>query len=540
MFAFVTYATPSTFESTRERQMLGLAASANRPVRLHGSVRAESRFALRVALQALGSVIWSDDTWLSSGDILDPVITVHPDRVFFEAFSQDQSTYGMLIASRSLFDCEGDVTCGTTNVDFTAWLHGALSEMRSSRETWFRIGPEGFEVRTTGSGGRFERKVDIPDDWVLGFLRVQESMAMPGTRFRMRPVDLLAVTRYLRYSKSNASPRALRYVFDPGEAPKIVIEPWEHVVECKGSEHSYAQSRSIRTWGRRRLKLLEPLLPYAQHVDVYLKGRAMPSFYAVQISPELTFVLGLTGWTENKFSGHSGADTLLAGGQSDAPEVYARALDFVSREYCASADAVAQHLGVPRDVAVRAMSHLCRLGRVMYDVQSRQYRHRELFDKSIDPARFFPPDRRIEEAWKMIEAGQVVVRESVPQEMRKQRSYKNPQTGERMLREIIFRDWVMRGSAGPIDAVEVVINSDGRLIFGTCQCEWFREHILNQGPCEHMLALRYVGEQDLREGASSVAVAGEEAEPSRYPGTAEDEGPEDDEAALDDAEEEEE
>src|SRR5687768_13941596 len=131
---FVDYITPSTLESDRERTMLGLSASARRPVRFHGRVKSQYVFLLRTAMRAMGAVIWSDDTWVSAGEILDPVITVHPDRVFFEAFSQDQSAYALLITDPAIFEQEGQSQTGTTNVDFTAWLWGALGEMRSSRE----------------------------------------------------------------------------------------------------------------------------------------------------------------------------------------------------------------------------------------------------------------------------------------------------------------------------------------------------------------------------------------------------------------------
>ena len=79
-----------------------------------------------------------------------------------------------------MFATEGDVVTGTTNVDFTARLWGALNELRSSRDTWLRVGAEGFEVKTRGAGGRFEQKVDLPDNWVRGFLQVTGAMAMPG------------------------------------------------------------------------------------------------------------------------------------------------------------------------------------------------------------------------------------------------------------------------------------------------------------------------------------------------------------------------
>ena len=75
----------------------------------------------------------------------------------------------------------------------------------------------------------------------------------------MRPVDLLAAIRYLRYTKAKVSPRALRYEFPPGEEAQIVLEPFEQAFTLRGTEHNYDELRTIRTWGRRRLKLLEPL-----------------------------------------------------------------------------------------------------------------------------------------------------------------------------------------------------------------------------------------------------------------------------------------
>ena len=71
-----------------------------------------------------------------------------------------------------------------------------------------------------------------------------------------------------------------------------MLEPWEHVVPLAGAVHNYTERKVTRVWGRRRLKLIEGLLPFAESVQVYLKGRALPSFYAVKLAG-LTFVLGL-------------------------------------------------------------------------------------------------------------------------------------------------------------------------------------------------------------------------------------------------------
>src|SRR5262249_26648815 len=55
--------------------------------------------------------------------ILDPVITVHPDELSFEAFSRDESSYGRLAAKYDLFGRIDNFECGTTNVDFGIALH---------------------------------------------------------------------------------------------------------------------------------------------------------------------------------------------------------------------------------------------------------------------------------------------------------------------------------------------------------------------------------------------------------------------------------
>jgi len=491
----VEYATPSAFESDRDRAVVGMAANARRPVRFHGRIVRQVPL-LRFALRALGAAIWSDDSWSPSGErILDPVVTVHPDRIFFEAFSGDASTYVQVIVDPSLFEVEGEVRPGTTNVDFTAWLWAALSELRSSRETWLRIDAGGFEVRTRGAGGRYEEKVELPDDWVRGFLQLQAAMAMPGTLLTVRAVDLLAAIRYLRVTKAKLSPRALRYEFEPGKEARIVLEPWEAVIPLEGTEHGYAKRRVVRTWGRRRLRLIEPLLPFADRVDIFLKGRALPSFYAVKM-PGITFVLGLTGWSSLRWTETAGLEVpALPGAEADAA-LLPRAHDFLAGRRTAGVEALAEDLGTPRETAARLLERLCRQGRAIYDVERREYRHRELFESPPDEARLFPPDPRRERAAAILEKGEVSVESCQPRETRKLKVLRTPHGKE--TREVIHRDWQVHGSAGDERAVEIVVDDRGRIIFGTCGCPFFRENILNRGPCEHMAAL-FAASHSMRE-----------------------------------------
>jgi hypothetical protein len=484
MIVLVDYASPSVFESSRDAAALALSTNARRPVRFHGVVRRHG-FNLRIALRALGEAIWSNDTWIAASDLLDPIITVHPDRIVFEAFSQDQSVYAALIVDPSIFDAEGDVITGTTNVDFTAWLWGALGEMRTGRRTRFRIGPEGFEVATKGAGGRFERKVDVPESWVRGFLQVQAAMGVPGTRLEVRPIDILAALRFLRYTKARVAPRALRYEFEPGQDARLVLEPWEHVVPLVGASHNYTERKVTRVWGRRRLRLIEGLLPFAESVHVYLKGRALPSFYAVRLAG-MTFVVGLSGFSEASFTGTGGFDLLTAPAAGD-DERLDPVLAFLGRQYSASAGEVAAALGIGLDQATGLLARLCRQGRCMFDVECRRYRHRELFEQPIDESRYFPPDLRRERAALLIAEGRVHVRACQVEENVKQRRLKTPD-GPADVR-VVYRDWHVSGDVAGVPGVLVVVGDTGNIIYGRCGCPFFDANLMQQGPCEHILAL---------------------------------------------------
>jgi hypothetical protein len=54
---------------------------------------------------------------------------------------------------------------------------------------------------------------------------------------------------------------------------------------------------------------------------------------------------------------------------------------------------------------------------------------------------------------------------------------------------VTYRDWQVSGSAGDQSAVEIVVSDEGRLLFGKCGCAFFKDNLLNKGPCEHLAAL---------------------------------------------------
>jgi hypothetical protein len=95
----------------------------------------------------------------------DPVVTVADDVVFYECFSADESSYGCLTVARDAFGTTGDIQLGTTNVDYSWELYQHFQQLRTYRETRFRVGATGIGVQTANAEDYFEEKIDLPEGW---------------------------------------------------------------------------------------------------------------------------------------------------------------------------------------------------------------------------------------------------------------------------------------------------------------------------------------------------------------------------------------
>ena len=171
------------------------------------------------------------DLWF----LLDPVITVHPDEVFFECFSEDESSYGRLGANYEVFENVREFACGTTNIDYSAALYDEFQKIRTYKQTKFEIDPSGFELTTTNEAAFKEVKIDLPDSWVRGFLQVSSAMTLPTIKFDLHPLDVHNICFVLRRKKERESPRSMRYILKPNEPVKIIFEPWNIEILCARS-----------------------------------------------------------------------------------------------------------------------------------------------------------------------------------------------------------------------------------------------------------------------------------------------------------------
>lgn len=404
------------------------------------------------------------DAWY----VLDPVITVHPDEVFFECFSQDESAYGKLGCNYEVFRNISDFKCGTTNVDYSATLYNEFQKIRDYKTTELKVDPSGFEVQTEMDEAYKEVKIDLPDTWLRGFLQVSSAMTIPAHSFDLHPMDVHNFLFLLRRMKAKESPRSIRFILKPGHPVKAIFEPWNHEVICHRSIYT-GEKTEVRIWGRRRLLILERLLPIAKRFTVTLLGSGMPSFWVADLG-DMNFTLGLSGWSSNDWSRSGNFDLLAPRAEVDAL-TQQRVFLALKENWRESAESLSTRLQLDRSVVLGALGSFVQAGRAIFDMDKKVFRVRELARDPLPMSELRFANPREEAASRFLREKSVKVKQVEQQRDRVKISGHVRDKG---------KDYT------PV----ISIDNDERLIDPVCTCNFFQQNKLFKGPCEHILALR--------------------------------------------------
>ena len=405
------------------------------------------------------------DAWF----VLDPVITVHPDELFFECFSQDESTYGKLSTSYEAYKSVGEMAYGTTNVDYSQSLYEEFQKIRSYKTTKLEIDPSGFEMETTHAESYKEVKIDLPDSWVRGFLQVSSAMSLKAVSFKLHPMDLHNFCFVLRRNKELHGPRSIRYRLEPGKPVRALFEPWNIEVVCGRSVYEGPQATEVRVWGRRRLHVLERLVPIAKSFTVHLLGSGMPSFYVADLG-DMSFTLGLSGWTANDWSKAGNFDLMAP--RAEVDDFTKRQVFEALKTLCfADPKELAASLRLDPAVVLGALGAYTQAGRAIFDLNKQVYRVRELSQEPLPMSKLRFANQREERARGFVDGGQVTCRQE-----------SLPDNASRLSGQV-------RDSWGEQEA-SVTLDGDQRMVAADCTCNYYSQNKLYKGPCEHMLALR--------------------------------------------------
>lgn len=372
------YARESAIESGDERDVVRLFPNLLRDA-LVLDARVRDVVAFRDAMLAMRACVVSElhvDLDEIVARRLDPVITVTPDRVFLEAFSLDESSYARITLRSEALDDVRALAPGCTNVEFSDGLVTGLRGLRGSRPVTVAVEPAGFGLASAGSAV-VERKVELPESWLDGFVNVQAALRLPAVSLDAHPGDLANVLAYLKRRRATTSPRSLRLRLSPGEAPVAVLEPWNDEIVLRRTRFEGAEPAEVRVWGRRRLLLLDKVLASARRVRVLLPGTGMPSFWVCELG-SMSFALGISPWAAREWTGPAPARP--AAGRTDASrDDVDRALAYAAGKSFVFTDELADVLGLSAAGADAVLDRLCLDGRALFDVETGAAFLRELF-----------------------------------------------------------------------------------------------------------------------------------------------------------------
>ncbi len=460
--------------------------------------------------------LWRNDplTFL----MLDPIVSVFPDELAFEVFSRDESSYARLaiaLDGRAL-EPQGERVCGTTNIDFSEALYAGLQHLRSYRETALSIGPgepaapssapptSDVGLETSGAAPVLEKKVQVPDTWLRGFLQVQSAATLGMTRLSIAPIDLYNVLRHLRmHADQKRKGRGLRVELIPGERPRLVLEPWEEVFPTHGEVYNGRSAQVVRVWGRRRLMLLKRFLPMVKQIDVFLLGSGLPSFWVLSGGP-FTLTLGMSGFTDANWAQAVSFDLLLPRRRSAAPDAPRVLAALEARRLGTVAELAAETKLAPADV-LDALQRGCQQGLVMYDLAKGVYRHRPVLGVGLDASRFEYRNNAEKQAYDLL---------ATPGAVRLDTENRIPGAGLELTGRV-----TVAADRREYRPQVLFDDEDNRVKKAECTCAFFRKHGLKEGPCPHLVALTALHAQEeakRRAGRSTEGRRGVQIETRSY------------------------
>jgi hypothetical protein len=387
-------------------------------------------------LISLSNVVQSSFS-LSPGDILklkDPIVTAGNGKIRFEGFSQCAGVYGRVDILPDGHDGEF-LENGTTNVDFNQPMISALSRINRNEKVLLSVGKKDVGI-STGNEKVVEKKVPLPIKWIKGLTTVQIFMSEAEKVFSFNRMETLQLFQSLVTTK----PKTDYYLIVRGGKP--LFSPVK-------------SANGICIGGVHRLRLLEPLIPFADKLQVF-PHRDMQSTTWQLYFGKVRFSLSLS---RDAWRGFSGEGAALESLIEDVPDNWIDAVDkfsYANQEFNPALLAVNEGMSLQKvdNIAGR----LSAMGLLGYDVDDNNFFYRRLPFKL---SRILSLNPRMKEAEKLLaENGVEII----------------SQKGNRVEAKV----------AGTGVTHIVILDGEKERCTGT----WFSRHQGERGLCKHVLAVK--------------------------------------------------
>ena len=428
------------------------------------------------------------DLWF----VLDPVITVHPDQVSFEAFSLDESTYGCLSVPMEEFELLQKPCLGTTNIDFSAKLAKEMERFRTYTNVELSVNPGGFTVDTGVMPEYMEKKIDLPETWIKGFNQVSSAASLGGIDIELAPVDMYDICSFMRRHKENKSPRYMKWILEPGKQVKIVFEPFGTELVLK-AVYNGEKRREEKIWGRRRWLVVEKIIPLSKSFTIRLLGFGMPQFIIADLGV-MKMTIGFSSWSSNDWVKGT-AFNILGGfiGEGNYSDIY----KLLKEHRFLSMDDIHSKLNEAKNINKAGVGMLFKRGEGYFDPVNDTIRFRQLCNVPIAEELYSTTQMEFE-VQKLLELGLEQLCLKATEEKEFVASYAFSMQNSK------YRNWNYRGTEDyhkefVSTETELIIDQDGQISKVKCKCKEFNKGPRNiSAPCSHILALYVIASKFLK------------------------------------------
>lgn len=397
--------------------------------------------------------------------VLDPLITVSKDRIFFESFSMDESVYARVSVPMRSLVTEGQVSYGTTNIDYSVGLDRELARARSYRPLSFKVGSDFASFASRFSELR-EKSIALPSTWTAGFAQVSAAQSMPGESISISPRSVINVLAVLSKNKQDGDGRGLIFELTPGQPIKMVLQPWGIEVIDHENVYEGRSSKSITVWGRKRLFAMKDILAHTDSIRVHLLGTGMPSYWHF-VFEDVNLLVGFTGWSRLDWSAKTRLTSLVPMNVADSSELLPLETS-LKKLGSATAEELNQDSGLnvsTKELQV-LLNSLLYCGTALWDEPSNTYVYREI-EKGAKLK--LTKSAELTAAELLVASGRVaVLRDTFESNGRRVEGLCKEKSNQR---------------------VEIEYDLDERLAKFRCSCRDFGFRGQGNAPCRHIIAL---------------------------------------------------
>lgn len=364
----------------------------------------------------------------------DPIVTAGNGLIRFEGFSHCAGVYARVDVLPDGLDGEF-LENGTTNVDFNQPMITALGSVGRTEKVMLSIGQKEFGLHREGEKVT-ERKVPLPIKWIKGLGTVQVYLS----RAEMTHTFTKIQSQQLFQGIPKGQVKNDYYLITRGNRP--VFSP------VKSTD-------GICVGGLHRLRLLEPLLPYIDKLQVFPHPNMLSTTWQLYFGNiRFSFSLSRDSWR-----GFSGEGAVLDSLIEDVSDDWVDALDkysYSNQFFDPLTLAMDENMDF-KDID-NLTGRLAAMGLLGFDVDDNRFFYRRLPFKL---ERIMSLNPRMKNAEKLVDEGKVEIL--------------SDQNGKVEAR--------VEGSG-----VKHTVILDGEK--ERCTCQWYGKYQGDRGPCKHVLAVK--------------------------------------------------